>query len=631
MDNPNPRPPSPTGRPANERTTSAVHQSDPQIHPQELFERSQTPSETSHARLTPQIDDLHLAPRPISPDNRATTPTSNDSPTEEESESARTSPESPLPHDFEVSSGSGSSSDISSLELVSLDPSQQWEADRQRGLSLEDRVKREHFRKFAAESTTDLIATPKAPIVQLTEQPASGKSPTSKRVRHGTLKSLECTTIPSSSRSPSGGADEGTENSSVPSSPGFQSRFMRVFSSSTSTDQSPPVSPIFTPLSPLSSLSAPWASRTTLVSEKTSPKTQAMKRKESLVFRKLFHVMGKEREKEKEKAKDPISAPESNNEALECWEVVDPDTFQTKSYHGNRNSRIRRESEVSTSRLPIGPLNTSSPAFLNRAVRPMHGGSSVGLPSSPSSLLLASPTRAATSPILRGMYSPAPSLTNGSEAEASTQQKLRVRKPPPSPLTRSLNPSVRQSPSIVWKSNDRPKSPPQTPTSPSVDESPTTPTSAPSPPLVRPRATSALPSLSMPPQIMISNSQQAEPFPLSETPSPPPSPLPAVLQTPTFVRPSLPSLTTPSTPQTPNSRHYAGRPLPQPPTEHSPFGRPIYSPSPPPSAPPTPQQQRHRSTPAIFSQYTDFDALVSRIEDGPHDGRHYDVCISNAK
>ncbi|KAJ3478019.1 hypothetical protein NLI96_g10054 [Meripilus lineatus] len=625
LDNPNPRPPDPANRVEDRRALPDGPQQENQIPGADSPERPADSGDMPQDRPTSPNDVIDSSTRPNSPETPHVVPAnvSQQSIVDDEPDSANTSPETSQGSD---TSNSSSGSDISSLELVSLEPSQQWEADRQLGLSWEDRVERERFRQEAARSTTALVATPKPLVTQLPEQTSAPKPGPTKRPRYGTLKSLQCSLVPSSSRTPSGSADEDGRNGTTPGSPQTQSRWRRVFSPSTSADQSSsPVSPTFTPLSPLSAMAAPWASRTTLVSEKSSPKTPPIKRKESVVFRKLFHVKGKDKDKEKCRESPPA---QPNDEELECWEVVDPETFQTESYHGKRFSRIRRESDASTHRKPLGPLSPTSPAFLTRAVRPIHSNPPVGSPS-PSSLPLTSPTRAATSPTLRGNTSPSPDAVSEHEAENSPREKSKARRPPPPPPPPRRNkPSLRQSPSVVWKTNEKPVSPPQTPTLLSVNESPTTPTRyiSPPPPVVRPRASSALPSLSMPPQIMISNSQQAEPFPLSEIPSPPCTPTisgGAIPLTPSFVRPTLPSLTTISIPQTPNSRHYAGRPLPQPPQEHSPLGRPIYPLTPAPT-PQTPQQQRHRSTPAGLSQFTDLDALVSRTEDGPNDGRHYE-------
>ena len=123
--------------------------------------------------------------------------------------------------------------------------------------------------------------------------------------------------------------------------------------------------------------------------------------------------------------------------------------------------------------------------------------------------------------------------------------------------------------------------------------------------------------------------------------SPPASPIPA---------PQLsisPSATPPRTPTTP-TRHYIGRPLPQPPPEASPLGRPIMlmpnstpggsprplrgvygprapSPLPEPSTPRRAMIAPQASTSSEYSQITDLDVLASRLEEGDLDGRHYEV------
>ncbi|KAK7685402.1 hypothetical protein QCA50_011265 [Cerrena zonata] len=107
-----------------------------------------------------------------------------------------------------------------------------------------------------------------------------------------------------------------------------------------------------------------------------------------------------------------------------------------------------------------------------------------------------------------------------------------------------------------------------------------------------------------------------------------------------------PSFTPPRTPTTP-TRHYPGRPLPLPPAESSPFGRPIMlSPSSTPGnsphalggpygprvpspllTPSTPQRTSptlQASIPSEYSQLTDLDILASRLEEGSLDGRNYE-------
>ncbi|EED81167.1 predicted protein [Postia placenta Mad-698-R] len=225
------------------------------------------------------------------------------------------SPDSPTP--VHRTSPASRDSD-SSLEIVSMEPSQLWDADRTLGLDLAERVQRERRRHEAANTLAPSVSTrTPRPSMPYSSNPAT---PTTRARTCSHCGSVR----PTDSEAPSHhDSDDEGDNPSVPGSPysvlsHSQSRHLHDFIDTASAPTSPSsASPTRTAFT---NMSSPWASNVTLSffghghksSQGSSPPTPSLKRKESFGVRKLFALKGKERE-----AQDhPI-------DELDSWEVVE--------------------------------------------------------------------------------------------------------------------------------------------------------------------------------------------------------------------------------------------------------------------------------------------------------------------
>ncbi|KAH8101083.1 hypothetical protein BXZ70DRAFT_107383 [Cristinia sonorae] len=464
----------------------------------------------------------------------------------------------------------------------------QWDSDRRLGVPLDDRVYRERLRLEAAESTLALVNTPRPAPVQIPEENGRprlrGKSRCS---RCEGLKPLDCARA-NEMRHPGDDSDE-------PLSSATSSRRPSPLRPDTA---SLPCSPMAVG-TPLSATMNPWSSSLTLSSSSSvmSPTRPSglLKRKESVILRKLFGAKSKEPEKPQE--------PEVKDELLGSWEVVDSGDLDSTPY-ARRPGLDREPSNSSTWTQVTVP---TSPVFINRPVRPLlHAPSTFSLSAS-----RPSPSQES------------PSGSQGSSSEPSPADKSKSRrKPPPPPPPRKL----RQSPSVVWKTSAESANDVTSPTPESNGSIPAK-VNFPSTTSLRSRPGPPLAPLTVPKNI--SCNEEAGPS--------------AVPYTPSYAT-SEPSSSPPGSPSTP-CHHYPGRPLPQVPYEPSPLARPVcpsLSPASPassplsyaefplssssPSPPSTPAHNvtRARPQPIEYSNLTELDVLASRLEDGGRDGRHYE-------
>ncbi|KAL4243943.1 hypothetical protein ABKN59_010973 [Abortiporus biennis] len=628
-----------------------------------------------------------------------------------------TPPPSPISQDLRSIAGNrGSTSEDSDIEVVPRGPlALSWEADTQLGLPLEDRVQREYLRQVAAESTVALVETPRANLSELPNSSSpsfnhslgtNDKQP--RCVKGRVLQPLRFT-----------GGEDNSPSSARNSPPSDRSMWPRSFSPTSDRDiSSGPSSPTTAgPMTPASLSSTPWGSSVTLppgnvsLSPKSSQPSlrKGMKRKESVVFRKLFK--GKERE----------HSPPSE-ESIDTWEVVDDPDLPSPSQHCNKPRETDALDEVHS---VASALHHDPHAFLNRPVRSNHAWSphrllspsratlnspsqaSLSSPSrwtlnSPSHIALTSPSRVTLTPTLS-----TDSPTSPSESVSEAQSEKPRRRPPPPPPTRTHKPSLSTSPSVIWRTPGSQSISSVSPTlstsvsSDSASFSPHSPLHISRPPVPPPslpvssskqRAHTSLPTLTVNAShsnlfnhYISSSSDQESPFPTPTSSNSTSSvhkstahashlstqelgshhserfSSPMIMRPPRrLVSPSVSSMSSlrfaspPDTPTTP-TRHYRGRPLPQPPQEHSPLGEPIYVPpsSPHSSARPTTHRSsssplRNLSTssshsaestislddtaasptpsinPESMSYMTDLDVLVSRLEEGIEDGTNYE-------
>lgn len=562
---------------------------------------------TSHSRLTPSISPLVLsaAPSPQPPDtllprdaNLATEVPA--SPTLSHSRSSPEPPQSPVDSGLDATDADSdiSSDGASTSRFMTPEPMNQWEADRRLGMSLNHRVYRERLRLEAAESTAALVNTPKPLATEIGEDQAeevprrpAGKARCSQCEG---LKPLDCAKA-NEMRHP--GDDDSDEHAN--------SIFSRRIPSPLRSDTSSlPCSPmvVATPVSATN----PWSSTVTLSTTSIASPTKhsgLLKRKESVILRKLFGAKGKEPEK-------PHTPPVED----EPWEVVNADDFHTTPYSPRRPTLDREQSNVSS----WTQISIPSPApsvFINRPVRPFLRSAAPQSPTAPKS----SPSR----------DSPTGSQSSGPEPSPSEKPKSR-RKPPPPPPPRKL----RQSPSVVWKTSPDAKdeSSPQTPNSSSADATEKLTEKLPFPSAAshlspRARAASSLTPLTVPRYRDALSNEEAGPSSQPHVPITPTHPIALASES---------SASPPASPSTP-FHHYPGRPLPQVPHEPSPLGKPmdripVSSHSETPTSSSTSHVPAHnvaRARQGIeYSNLTELDVLAARIQDeGARDGRNYEVCL----
>ncbi|CAL1698728.1 unnamed protein product [Somion occarium] len=466
------------------------------------------------------------------------------------------------------SNSSSSNSDInhdSRFSMEFLEPESSWSADLAGGLTLTQRVERERVRIQAAESTAALVPTPRALTSQLPEvssTPNSNTTPESApctgRTTLQPLRPLSPKTHDphdrNTTQSPSSSAADDDDSPAeselwvpIPSSPRSHHPLRRLFSPSKyhlpSSGSVSPVSSSPQTMSPHTSPFAsarpwegtkPWESTMTLSSSVSASPTKksalslglAIKRKESVVFQKLFKSKGRERET------SPASDSTGTEEDIDSWEVVEKGALLDEGPVSNRTEKGKgKESPSPPSRSPLRHLHTSAPAFLNRPVR--HATSPPSSSSSPSFPILPFNTSRATltpdSPSGSSEQSGHSQPEPGSSQSQSQSPEKKARRPPPPVPPRRHKPSLGQSPNVVWKASPntagasspmasrRPPPPPPPPPPPAGrPDSPVLPAERPPPPIPpRPsmplRSVASLSSWNMPTHVVSSSQQPAPP------------------------------------------------------------------------------------------------------------------------
>ncbi|EKM57501.1 uncharacterized protein PHACADRAFT_251172 [Phanerochaete carnosa HHB-10118-sp] len=444
-----------------------------------------------------------------------------------------------------------------------------------------------------------------------------------------------------------------------------------------------PKSPTTTGPLGLGFLQGAWSSTLTLASTNGSSPSKAadssspssIKRRETSGVRRLF-AKGKDRDW------SPPAPPDADDEP---WEVVNRASvlWAEEQEHKSGSRSISPVSEVSQEHGYVSPMSPSprstrrqalaSPQttpFLNRPIRhPAMNGSTLTLPMNHSVVSLQSSTAAGS-----GAGRPSPTSDLGAHDTQSQKKAKRPPPPPPPPRRKAMSTTMKASPSAVWlplidtqaaasvRSYAEVASPAQTLASPMTATTivtPYEPRPYPSLPSLRPSSpdgaetTYSLPSpppsaglygsfnvpMSVPVQdsdaVSIASSYAgmssapATRYNPAQTRVPPP--VVTVTDSMSTISIESPSITPPRTPTTPtHPHHYPGRPLPQPPRS-----QPPHQPQP---ALPCRQPSPLRTTAAVaspvspavspiseHSYFSDLDDLASRVIEGDHNGRNYEV------
>lgn len=628
--------------------------------------------------------------------------------------SPSSSPSSQPNSDQSGSFGSGSDesvSNASSLEIVGYDTvSEGWDADRRRGVPLDERITHERRRLLTAESTTNLLAPHHASSshVETSYHPDASSvhglcthcgSPKPSSINERQLPA------PASPDLTEYEPDGFTPPSSPKSRKGWKKLLQPIIPHDSKSDHEPasPLSP--TPRSPTTGtftfLQSAWSSTLTLASSTGGSPSKAtgnsspssVKRRESSGVRRLFASKGKERDKERD-----WSPPAHADVDDEPWEVVNrasvlwaeeqerkgkPRPMSSISELGPERGPISPASTCSRSALRVSPSSPHTTPFLNRPLRhPAMNGSSLTLPLNQSVVSLQPSTAAGP-----GANRPSPASDPGVQDIQSQKKAKRPPPPPPPPRRKAVSTTAKPSSSAVRlppidtqaaasvRSYAEVASPTQTMASPTTATTATAlymPRPYPSLPTLRPSSRDGVetrPSLPSPlPSAGVYGTfdasasapvQNSDAISIVSSHASIPSPMtynhnlgriapPVMILTDSFSTISLdsPSTTPPRTPTTPtHPHHYPGRPLPQPPRPQPPrqpqllqlsqLTQPSRQPSPLRTAaavasPVSPAA----STPAIspisnHSPFTDLDVLASRVIEGDHNGRNYEVCSFN--
>ena len=565
------------------------------------------------------------------------------------------------------SSGSDESSgNSSSLEIVThCNATDGWEADTQRGVPLDVRVHSELHRLRIAESTTNLDLTTHSSRLGPSDVISSSNS-----YQCSHCSTPEPVNTPKRQLHPQSSpevTEDEPDNWSPPSSPkskrGWKKLFAPIVTHDTKTSSESPLSPL--PKSPTGTaftlLQSAWASTVTLASTTGSPSKStnsspssatSTKRRDTSGVRRIFAPKGKERE---------LSPTEESEE--EPWEVVSRTSVILEEQMATKAGSkflspirdLRRDwksapPSTTGSRPLERPRPSGSPSattpFLNRPVRhPVQSGGTLTLPFNQSVVSVAHSAAGASA-----LNSPI------SDTYASKKVK-RPPPPPPPPRRKAVSTSVKPNASVIHLplldtegtvspleqrqvsspvhsttnivcSPSVPRPSPSLPalrpgSRDGIEQQHTPPNSAPISRLPSPFAASTATLVHRPDPTSISSGPTSVPaVPLIRYP-PPTSRItapPAITVVDSVSTISISLDSPPSSPTTP-TRHYPGRPLPQPPQHPSPLRRAAMG------APLPPVGFETPSTPE-YSHLTDLDLLDSRVIEGDHDGRHYDVSLA---
>lgn len=562
-----------------------------------------------------------------------------------------TNPLSPQGHADSYSASDNSSSD-SSIELVNLE-TDGWDQERRLGVPLPRRVEREFYRLQVAESTTALVPHPPR-LFERREDLIHD------RCSHcGSPKPSDC----DNTDLPSHHSGSQPESSSPPSSPKGR-KWKRLFIPTTGSHatENPPLSP--TPSSPRSPkfgfLSAALASTLTLSTNGSPGPSKPFvshpptHRKEGSVVRRLFSPKVSS-PKGKERDTHGVVDEPSSKASLEDWEVVDRSTGDSdgeaspgpglsSASEGSDQShqeyrmveRIHR-SAVSNrpSPTPSPARSDTPPAFINRAVR--HSPQNV----SPFPMF-ASNSSVVSLPLAGSAAFEGFQTLHPSSSTLDVFTEHRQTSSPLAPRRKAVS-TLRASPSVVWlpllKSpatggdQDSCTLPPMLPSQgpqllpqPSIQElQMSRPHNIPHQRNLSPLAQPFESALSGPVLSIIPAMHVASSSSMTESPIRGYAHTPTALRAPTLRSPASAmtlnsSQEIPSTPTTP-TRHYHGRPLPQPPGQLVTPERLMVTPS------ATHATLPHTPSPSVdHIASTELDLLAARIIEGDHgDGTHYEV------
>ncbi|OCH86256.1 hypothetical protein OBBRIDRAFT_783489 [Obba rivulosa] len=591
--------------------------------------------------------------------------------------SSPTTSSQPVPSPESTVDADDSDLEDSSVEVVALEPAEQWEADREMGVPLVERVARERQRLESANSSTAPGSPLPSRLHTSLPRACTEVSPQRPCSHCGSQRPLDSQ---SDARSPDDSGDERNEHVFEPAQPGsprthFVRRMAPHFLKKENASSAPPSPLASSPT--IMNVPSPWASSLTLSmgnpsssTHKAGPLSLPFK-KDGLGVRRLFGSKTKEKERDAAQTRPDADV----DEPLDTWEVLDRSEMDPQSQEPNVPTRPGMAPKPKKDRYTMTPQ-----AFIERPVRrPGAPYSNASQPPARPSLVLA------RGPALRPEKSPLrPRPVQPLRPQSDTtfpDHPIPRTTPSGAPFAQSpvrTSPASRASPNVTWRplndntasgarSNSSPASPLQT-------VPPVTPvgsTSAPAPSVAEQSAThdivsapptapaqvgdfviaaDASPSLiptplhrhaairsrrstdqhretspDGPPLSVTITPCHADPEPISG--SAPDRPQPASPVSPSSpVSPGSPM--TPNTPTTPNGHHYPGRPLPRPPSETSSPTTPTANSAlaQPPRVEDTPVPPSEASGVSEAGEYTDLDALVARIPES-RDGTHYEELL----
>ncbi|PCH39142.1 hypothetical protein WOLCODRAFT_167820, partial [Wolfiporia cocos MD-104 SS10] len=310
------------------------------------------------------------------------------------------------------------SSDDDSAELVNLDPSQVWEADRSCGVTLAERVSREMLRREAAESVTAL-SPPRTPRSSLPRSSSPVTPAThSRRCSHcGSVRPLGSDNgDPHSAGASADEPDAPTASSAYPLSAYYTGKKPRCKRDKLNPS-SAPSSPSSTSPTSVASAGTPWASSVTLLGNIFSPHkpsapapAHSLKRKESFGVRRLFAGKGKEHDAA------PVNRVGGSGGGDDDWEVVTAADIPDAAPSGRAAPKAKDKER---------PPPPSAPSRLARPFRRNVQNQVHPFTASSSSLPFPPPEKAP--------LPPAPASTSAPPAHADMRRTRKAAVAPPSP------------------------------------------------------------------------------------------------------------------------------------------------------------------------------------------------------
>ncbi|KAI0063896.1 hypothetical protein BV25DRAFT_1883167 [Artomyces pyxidatus] len=411
------------------------------------------PSPYSQSRtISPERDPVTIPPIPPSRSGRTVTAPHVEPP----------SPSSSLRYSTQAEYND-SDSDEGSLEIVSkgeaTSSASQWEQDRLKGLSLRERLAREHEREHEREQERQTVVKKKASTATMLTMRPSPSQLTLVPPRQHELERSQDDFDPSSPslESQDGGLHDVSRNASPSPQPTPKKR-LHIFSSLNKSKDRHPTSLPSSPTFGSSQLSLPLHFLRPASPKHAPPKNGTSSRSEGLIARRLFGHKGKEKS---------VDSSEKAAEPLEAWELLDESPSEDESpvspetpMAASTSQHFPTTTRPSESAPHLHAPGSSSQPHSSRQKR--HSMLDRPVPPPPQSFLFRAeqrapppPPSASSSPVTPSSrhhnqqvsfadLSPSPTLTNASSSSPASPGELRA------------------SPSMVWAPGPR-FPPPQSP------------------------------------------------------------------------------------------------------------------------------------------------------------------------